>query len=143
MAKNDDTIKQLMARVAAQKVDMGDRPKATWVTNGIILSSDGSHTNINTVRDSETFIKLLSHILALLANHAEAARLLGLQPVPSVWNGHTIDDYVADFKMRIAILSWIDKKASLEATEKKLAALVSEEARTEMDLEAIAKSLGL
>ena len=35
------------------------------------------------------------------------------------------------------------KKKSLDATKKKLNSLVSEEARTEMDIEGIKKSLGL
>jgi hypothetical protein len=44
--------------------------------------------------------------------------------------------------MRLSILKWEAKKQELDATQSKLSQLVSEEARTEMELEKIAKSLG-
>jgi 5-formaminoimidazole-4-carboxamide-1-beta-D-ribofuranosyl 5'-monophosphate synthetase len=74
---------------------------------------------------------------------SEAATRLGVVVPEASFGGYTVYEWEEDFKLRISILKWEEKKRKLEETEKKLSALVSEEARTEMELEKIAKSLGV
>ena len=144
MAKNDDMIKQLMSKVAAQKESLGTKPKVSWKTNGVFKFEDGKdYFNINTVQNSEPLVKALAYLLQRSSLYEEASKRLEV-PVPSDlgFGGYSVQEWTEDFKLRISVLKWEEKKRQLDETEKKLAALVSEEARTEMELEKIAKSLG-
>lgn len=143
MAKNDDMIKQLMAKVAVQKEALGAKPKVSWKTNGVFKFDDKEYFNINTVQSSEPLVRALAYLLQKSSMYSEASKQLDV-PVPEDmgFGGYSVYEWSQDFKLRLSVLKWEEKKRQLEDTEKKLAALVSEEARTEMELEKIAKSLG-
>jgi hypothetical protein len=143
MAKNDELIKQLMAKVAEQKTALGTKPKVSWKTNGVYKFDGRDYFNINTVSNPEQLVMALAHMLNNHKSCQEAAERLGVDIQESVYSGYKISEWEEDFKLRISILKWEEKKKNLEETEKKLAGLVSEEARTEMELEKISKSLGL
>lgn len=141
MAKNDDIIKQLMTKVATQKEALGTKPKVSWKTNGVFQFDKTNHLNMNTVNDSGKLVLALAHLLVQNTSTLEAAKMLNVNPPKFDWSGYSIEDWIEDFKMRLSIISWEAKKAQLDATQAKLSQLVSEEARTEMELENIAKSL--
>jgi len=141
MAKNDDAIKSLMAKVATQKQTLGSKPKVSWKTNGIFKFNSDVHLNLNTVRDPIMLVDALALLLGMSKNRLEAGKALGVDVPDFSFNGYDISEWVDDFKTRIAVITWEAKKSALDLTEAKLAALVSEEARTEMELEKIAKSL--
>jgi hypothetical protein len=141
MAKNDDLIKQLMAKVAEQKAALGAKPKVSWKTNGVFKFDDNKYLNINIV-DAQSLIEAMAYIIRVDGAFKEAAERLGFSSYGGAdFNGYTSDEWESDFKLRISILKWEEKKKKLEETERKLAALVSEEARTEMELEKISKLL--
>lgn len=139
MAKNDTRIKEMMAVVAEKRAALGDKPRASWKTNGII-KFDGGHINLNTVNSASILVDTLSKIISIKSSHEEAEKILGIKS-PFEFNGNSFNDYVDDFKMRLAMIQYDEKKRALTASETRLAALVSEEARTEMELDAIEKSL--
>ena len=141
MAKNDDAIKALMAKVAAQKESLGSKPKVSWKTNGIFKYNNDIHLNLNTVREPIMLVDALALLLGMSKNRVEAGKMLGVVVPDFSFNGYDISEWVEDFNTRIATITWETKKAALDATQTKLSALVSEEARTEMELEKIAKSL--
>jgi TPP-dependent trihydroxycyclohexane-1,2-dione (THcHDO) dehydratase len=142
MAKNDEVIKQLMAKVAEQKEALGVKPKVSWKTNGVFKFDDKRYFNIN-VTDMQSLVEALAYMLQSSNTVLEAAKRLEVSFSVPMFGGYTVEEWEEDFKLRIAILKWEEKKKKLEETERKLAALVSEEARTEMELEKISKSLGL
>lgn len=142
MAKNDEMIKSLMAKVAEQKEALGAKPKVSWRTTGIFKFNDEKHLNLNVVQDVGQLIVALSYILANDKTTIEASKLLGVSPIKFDWYGYSTEDWVEDFKTRISVLKWEAKKKQLDATQAKLTTLVSEEARTEMELESISKLLG-
>jgi hypothetical protein len=142
MAKNDEVIKSLMAKVAEQKEALGSKPKVAWRTNGVFKFSDDKHLNLNVVNNANQLVIALSHILSQDRATNEAAKLLGVSPVKFDWYGYSTEDWTEDFKTRISILQWEANKVKLDMTQAKLATLVSEEARTEMELESISKLLG-
>ena len=139
---NDTRIKELLAKVEEQRKNLGEKPRAAWKTNGLFKGREGSGLNLNTVADKSTLVDALAVILEFNAARKSASEMLGVPFIPSTWNGYEIDDYVQDFKLRIAVLEWEAKKKVLIETEAKLKALVSEEARTEMALDDISKVLG-
>ena len=66
----------------------------------------------------------------------EACRRLGVK-AEFKWNGYSMDEWEEDFKTRIKAITWSEKKKVLDSTKTKLNQLVSEEARTEMELDSI------
>jgi hypothetical protein len=134
-------IKQLMAKVATQKEALGTKPKAFWKTNALFKFNGDTHFNLNTVSDSGKLVVALAHLLAQSDDTVKAAQMLGVAAPKFEWFGYSVEDWVDDFKMRISIIDWEAKKAKLDATQTKLSQLVSEEARTEMELESISKLL--
>lgn len=142
MAKNDEMIKTLLAKVETQKKDLGDKPRASWRTNGIFKYDQTTHFNLNTVSDSQPLVEALAFMLTKITMLVEACKRLGVSSPEFKWNGYTYDEYVEDFKTRLSIIAWEHKKRLLDDTKNSLSALVSEEARTEMELEKLSKLLG-
>lgn len=142
MTKHDDKIRDLLARVEEQQAGLGNKPKVARLTNGIFKYKDGTFFNLNTVREAQPLIEALATMLERDNQVREAAKRLGAEPQPFVWDGHPIAEWEADFKNRLDILRWEEKKAKLDATKKKLNGLVSEEAKTEMELASIEHLLG-
>jgi len=146
MTKHDDKIKLLLAKVEDQQNNLGVKPKAAWNTNGIFKYKDGSFFNLNTVRDGQPLVEALACLLEKESSHRQAAERLGigLQGMvlkPFLWDGNSVSDWEKDFKKRLDIIGWEARKAQLDDTKKKLKSLVSEEAKTEMELEDIEKTL--
>lgn len=142
MSKHDTKIKQLLEKVEDQQASLGDRPRASWLTNGIFRYPDGQHFNLNTVQDSEPLLDALAFLLEKQTLRSEAAKRLEIECVELSWGGFSLADWESDFKRRIEILAWQGRKKQLDATKKKLHSLVSEEGKTEMELSAIEKLLG-
>jgi hypothetical protein len=141
MSKNDTRIKEMMATVAARREALGSRPKVSWQTNGM-FKSISINFNINTVVDRDKLVEGLAIILATKAATAEAAKLLEVPEPKFEYYGYPLQDWITDFKTRISVITWDEQKVKLQEMENKLACLVSEEAKTEMALDDIAKSLG-
>lgn len=142
MTKHDDKIKLLLAKVEEQQNNLGVKPKASWNTNGIFKYKDGTNFfNLNTVRDAQPLVEALACLLEKESLHQQAAERLGVAIKPFLWDGNSICDWEKDFKKRLDIIGWEARKAQLDDTKKKLKSLVSEEAKTEMELEDIEKSL--
>ncbi len=136
--KNDEKIKLLIAKVKEQKEALGKKPRAAWRTNGIFKFADGEHFNINTVTQPEILIRALGHLIMMENSSAEAAKRLSVVILSEgTWNGYKVSEYEEDFKLRIQMFKYDKKKKTLDKTKKKLDSLVSEEARTEMELDDI------
>jgi len=143
MAKNDVLIKELMAKVEEQTKALGAKPKASWSTNGIFKYSDPTnYFNINVVSDPTVFASALGFLVMYKEHYDRGCNMLCLfESDVYTWNGYTVDQWKEDFNTRISIIQYDKKKKVLDATKVKLNGLVSEEAKTEMALEEIAKLL--
>lgn len=140
---NDKVIKQLMAKVEEQKSALGTRRRYVLNTNGIFKYDTSTYFNINTISDPMNFAKALSFLISQEANFSEACDRLGIKDKTWKWYDYTIKEWEDDFKARIEQIEYDEKKKKFDTTKQKLSTLVSEEARTEMELENIQKSLGL
>jgi len=140
--KHDEKIKQLLAKVESQKADLGTKPKAVWNTTSIFKFDSTNHLNINTVREHRELVGAMAFLLEKQSKWQEANHRLGTSCYPFEWNGYSVDQWEADFKLRADMITYDQKKKKLDETKAKLNTLVSEEARTEMELEDIEKILG-
>lgn len=140
MAKNDVAIKDLLAKVESQTTALGAKPKVSWVTNGVFKYNKDEYFNINVVQDLGAIALAFGFLLRHEDSFQDACAMLDIE-AEFRWDGYLVSEWMSDFKTRIAMIKYARKKAQLDATKTKLQGLVSEEARTEMELEEIAKSL--
>ena len=140
MAKNDDVIKTLLATIETQTAALGKAPRGTWLTNGVFKFDTNDYFNINVIQDFTVFARALGFLILQCRTFGEGCEELGIK-AEFLWNGYAVSDWKEDFKTRIAIVEYDKKKRLLNATKEKLHSLVSEKARTEMELAEIAKVL--
>ena len=143
MSKNDAVVKQLLTKVDEQKNGLGNKPRGTWVTNGVFKRDSSNVFNINTVTDFTRLAEALGFLMSQAEFYQKACKELSIPVTPFKWDGYTIAEWKEDFQMRKDIVEWNDRKKSLDATTAKLKGLMSLDARTEEDLESIKASLGL
>jgi hypothetical protein len=132
--KNDSKIKDLLDKVAAQKAKMGAKPRATLNTNGVFKKSESDFVNINTIRSKDVIIDYVSFLLQKEEYAQKACTLLGVPFTSPSISSFTVKDWIEDFKLRLDILNWEEENKKLEALKTKLVGLVSEETKTEMEL---------
>lgn len=149
MAKNslDKQIKsifdELLKRKATVEADEAKIKRSWKTTCSLIL--DGNTPPINIQVASED--KLIDTYAAMLIQQdyrLKASEELGVEfdgMVDGIVCGFHIDDWVMDFKKRIAAIHIKSKKRKLSELETRLEAIVSPEQRREMELEAIMKEL--
>jgi uncharacterized protein YlaN (UPF0358 family) len=140
--KNDAKIKELIVKLEEQKVALGSRPKVNLKTNGIFKYDDKNHFNLNTVNNYGVMIDALGFLFCQEHFFHIATDALGLSREFYLHDGYKVDEWNEDFKSRIELIKWEDKKKLLDSTQKKLDSLVSEEVKTELELDNIAKLLG-
>lgn len=137
---NDAVIKDLLQKVEDQKNGLGTRAKVAWNTNGVFKYRGGDFFNLNTVTDPSVLANALAVLISQEDSFKEACKRLGIK-AEYKWDGYSVKDWQEDFQTRIDVIEWDKKKKTLDATKAKLNALVSEEAKTEMELEDIKKLL--
>lgn len=142
MSKHDDKIKVLLAKVEEQQSGLGVKPKVSWITNGLFKHKDQSKFfNLNTVKDPQVLVEALAFLKSYETSIEEAAEMLGVSAKPFQWDGYSVADWATDFRNRVKVIAWDERKAQLDATKAKLRALRSEDARTGDELEELEKSL--
>jgi len=139
--KNDETVKKLIKLVEKKKAEMGKRPKVSLETNGVFKFRSGGHLNLNTVSSTRTLVSALSFLLQEEGTSERAAEMLGVEVPEFTWDNYTVAQWAGDFKQVSRLIEWRGKKKQLDALNKKLDQLRSEEVRTEMELDSIAKML--
>lgn len=133
--KNDGLIKELMLKVEEQKKALGNKARITWLTNGIFKGT--TTFNINTVTEPTVLAEALSILICKEEYFITACNVLNIKNPKFKYEGYFVEEWLEDFKTRIAMLEYNAKKKVLDETQAKLSALVSEEARTEMALDEI------
>ena len=137
---NDAQIKKFRVAVEAKRKALGTKPKTTYITNAL-LDLNGDKVNLNTLTTIDKCVELVTILVARQNFMTRANELLGTDVNPSVGD-YTIDQWIADIKLRVSVLLWEAEKKSLTAMDKKLAALRSEDARTSDAIADIATQLG-
>jgi hypothetical protein len=124
MSNNDKKINDLLVVINEKKKTIGVKPRAAWKTNGILKYDNGTHVNINTVTTMAACIDAVAFLLRGQAFYKEAAKLL------AVPHSDEMELYLEDFKLRASIIKWDEEKKKLDALERKLKDLRSEDAKT-------------
>ena len=142
MSKQDEKIQTLLKTIENKKEKMGKRPRATLHTNGLFLMPNDDRYNLNTISDEEVLIEMLRVLLMNKSYRDEACKRLGVEDVKEfTWQGFTLDDWEHDLKLRASMVMWDKENKKLALLEKKLKELVSEETKTQMEIDDIEKML--
>lgn len=145
-AEVDNKIIELLNIVTKQKQDVEELEKETkqsWKTNCSFPPVFGGTQPINIQVQTElAIIQLAADLLVQIDYLKKAADLLGAN-FDGKWGGFSFEDWITDFKKRIAVINIKVKKKHLDELEERLNAIVSPEQRRALEIAEIAKSLGI
>ena len=130
--KNDERVLQLKKIIDEKKAELKTVKKFTPLTN-CILSLDNQNYNLNVLQLDD--LKLL---LVKLNMYLMSANDLGIGLEVS---GYNIAEWMTDVKSKIEIFEYKKKESELKTLEAKLDKMLSDEKKTELELDEIAALL--
>jgi len=132
--KNDLKILELKKQIEAKKVDLESRKVRFTPKTNCVLDFDGNKFNLN-VLDSNTLT-----FLALKLNlYTMSANVLKMQ-LPT-FSGYSIDLWIGDIKSKLEAIKTKQEDSELKIMESKLDKLLSEDKKTELEIDEIASLL--
>ena len=132
MSKNDERVLQLKKIIDEKKSELKVTKRFTPLTN-CVLSLDNQNYNLNVLQLDD--LKLL---LVKLNMHLMSANDLDIKLELS---GYNVEDWMADVKSKIEIFEYKKKEIELKTLEAKLDKMLSDEKKTELELDEIAALL--
>ena len=141
---NDDVVIRLQAELDRRKAELV-QPKPKYLTNmQFRYNQGGPVTNIHTVSDIETLIKMYACIKRHRDDYKESVIVLKLTAdYPTfTWEGFQYEEWKADIETKLNVRDYQEKKQQYDELEKRLIALESTDLKTSKELEAIIKILG-
>jgi hypothetical protein len=128
---NDDRIIKLRKDIQKKKDSLKEIKKFTPITNCILLI-DGETINLN-VLTSDDLIKLHIRLNAYILS----AKDLKMDLNTILFNGFCLTDWIEDIKNKIFLLQTKDESKKLKMMEEVLTKLLSEQKKTELELDEI------
>lgn len=132
MSKNDERVLQLKKIIEEKKSELKTVKRFTPLTN-CVLSLDNQNYNLNVLQLDD--LKLL---LVKLNMYLMSAKDLGIELEIS---GYNIAEWMTDVKAKMEIFEYKKKESELKALETKLDKMLSDEKKTELELDEIAALL--
>lgn len=134
MSKNDDRILELKKQIEVKKKDLSERKVRFLSETNCILELDGNKYNLNVLDDGALMLLMLKINVYIMS-----ARNLNM-PLPA-FSGYTVDLWISDIKNKLAVSGMKKEEVDLKKMETKLDKLLSEDKKTELEIDDIAASL--
>lgn len=134
MSKNDDRILELKSQIELKKKELSKKKVKFSPETNCILELDGEKYNLNVCAD-----EVLINLLIKLNMYLMSANNLGIAP-PN-FSGYSIDLWMADIKSKLAVSELRKEEVALRAMESKLDKLLSDDKKTELEIDEIASLL--
>ena len=135
--KNDERILELKKQIEEKKNELGKQPRFTPVTT-CLFDREGCRVNIHTL----TSVKDINAMLVFFNTYVMSAKDLDIDCAEVELDGFSVLDWMEDLKSKKAVVEYSAKKEQLTALEKKLDKLLSDDKKTELEIEAIADLIG-
>lgn len=132
--KNDEMILQLKKKVEEQKAELAKLPRTLQSETSTVFRQDVDNLNLRVMSVEQ--LKLLK---VKLHTYAMAAVDLGIDEITI--SGFSIDKWMHDINMQISVLTRAEKEKKLKETEATLNRMLSDDKRTELELQELAKIL--
>ena len=131
--KNDENIMKLKAQVDKKKKELSAMPSKVSPVTNCLLVLDKTTFNLH-VESSEM-------LLIRLNAYAMSAKELGFDADSVILSGYTLKQWMDDIRGFLQVQKYRDEKKKLNELEKKLDSLLSEDKRTELEIDKIADML--
>lgn len=134
MSKNDDRILELKKQIEKKKTDIVSRKVRFAPETNCVLEIDSERYNLNVVADE--VLTLLMIKLNMYNMSADSLEIL--HPIIS---GYTTDLWIQDIKNKLAVSGMQREENELKKMEAKLTKLLSDDKKTELEIDEIASIL--
>jgi hypothetical protein len=131
---NDERILELRKQIETKKTNLGKTLRFTPVTN-CVIELDGVKQNLQ-VLPKEQLVSLLVRVHAYLMS----AKSLGIADQYMI-GGYKAEEWIADIKSKIDIISRKEDERALVLMEEKLSKLLSDGKKVELEIDEIASLL--
>lgn len=134
MNKNDDRILKLKEQIEEKKKELKNNCVKFAPQTNCVLILDGKTYNLNVCNKEElTLLMIKLHTYEMSANDLDISSL--------VISGFNIEWWFLDIKNKLKVLEIKEETEKLKSNEKLLEQLLSEDKKTELMLDEIAKTL--
>lgn len=134
---NDNRILELKKQIDIKRTELGKQPRFIPLTT-CLFERNGNRINLHAL----TSVKQVNELLVFFNLYVMSAKDLELDASEIELNGFPVTDWIMDLKSKKAIIEYTDKKEQLIKLEKKLDKLLSDDKKTELEIDAIADLLG-
>lgn len=138
MSKNDDRILVLKKQIEEKKKELGKQPRFSPITTCMFTLDGGNRVNIHTL----TSVNDINMALVGFNIYAMSAENLGINVEDVLIDGFSVSDWMEDLNAKKAVVEYNEKKSQLNVLEKKLDKLLSDDKKTELEIDAIADLIG-
>lgn len=132
--KNDERIIELKTQIEKKKQEMA-KNKSRFVPE----------TNCLLVLDKVTYnlhVENLPLLLIKMNMIAMSAKDLDMDITEVIISGYSLDQWITDIKNNMEVQTWKKEKRKLDVLEKQLITLLSDDKKTELEIDNIAALLG-
>lgn len=134
MSKNDDRILELKKQVENKKKEIAKKNVKFVPETNLIIEINGQKTNINVLSEKD-----LNSLLVILNMYRMSSADLEMNDFEI--SGYKIDKWMNDVRAKINMKTLKNEEAELKRLEEKLDKLLSEDKKTELELDSIAALL--
>lgn len=134
MSKNDDRILELKKQIDTKKKSLADKKVRFTPETNCVLELDGTRYNLNVCADG-----ILTMLMIKLNMYVMSAKDLSIL-VPDI-SGYSVDKWINDIKSKLAVSILKREENELKKMESKLDKLLSDDKKTELEINEIAALL--
>lgn len=135
MNSNDEKIIALKEKINKKKEELSKSSGRFMPTTNCSIEFRGARYNINTF-NSDQCVNMMVELNALRMSAENLGVTLEI-------SGYNVEDWISDIKNKLAVLSIKNEEKKLKQMEAQLEKLLSEDKKTELEIERIAQSLGI
>lgn len=134
MSKNDDRILELKKQIEIKKQDLSERKAKFTPETNCVLEIDGNKYNLNVMSAADLTLLIIK--LNMFIMSADSLKL----PHPII-SGYTTALWISDIRNKLDALNTKKEELELKQMEAKLDKMLSEDKKTELELNEIAAML--
>lgn len=134
MSKNDDRILELKKQIEDKRKAISEKKVGFVPETNCVLNMDGMTINLNVCSDDELVLLLIR-----LNSYLMSAVDLGMPDFEI--SGYSVTDWIKDIKSKLEVSSLKKEETDLKKMESKLDKLLSDDKKTELEIDEIANLL--
>ena len=134
--KNDERILTLKKQIEEKKTNLGKSPRFSPVTT-CLLDYNGSRLNLHTLNSTKDIDPMLTYFNMWVIS----AENIYVDPANIMFSGFSVLDWMADLRSKREVVVYQEESKKLDALNKQLEKLLSDDKKTELELDSIAELL--